>query len=155
MAETSGIRRQLTCSTFEDTFGTDLLIRTREEAIMSTITAVYTSVRPTLRITRRGRVVLGAVLALPVAAVLVSMAVNSIPAAASSASSAAVSSGAASSEFDFVTVGEGESLWSVAERVAPASDPRDVIADIERLNGLESSVVAAGQSLAIPAAYTD
>lgn len=116
---------------------------------MSSITAGYTAVRPTLRITRRGRAVLGTLLVVPVAAVLVSMAVSSIPAAASA------DDVAGSADFAYVTVGAGESLWSVAERVAPESDPRDVIADIERLNGLDSSAVAAGQSLAIPADYAD
>lgn len=115
---------------------------------MSTISLGYAApVRPTLRITRRGRMVLGAVLALPAAAVLTALAISAAPAAASN--------DIASGDFSYVTVEAGESLWSVAERVAPASDPRDVIADIERLNGLESSAVAAGQSLAIPTAYAD
>jgi LysM repeat protein len=103
------------------------------------------STRPALRITRRGRIVLAVVLAVPALLVSASIALSSMPAAASNES--------ATVDFEYVTVQAGESLWSVAERVAPASDPRDVIADIERLNGLESSAVAAGQSVAIPVSY--
>ncbi|BDI22224.1 LysM peptidoglycan-binding domain-containing protein [Herbiconiux sp. L3-i23] len=116
---------------------------------MSTITVGHLAApaRPHLRITRRGRVVLGALLTLPTVAVITAIAMSSAPAVASNESS--------TQQFAYVTVEAGESLWSVAERVAPASDPRDVIADIERFNGLDSSAVAAGQSLAIPATYTD
>ena len=102
---------------------------------------------PVLRITRRGRFVLGTLMALPAVALAGSIAMSSLPAAATVETTA--------STFDYVTVQPGESLWSVAERVAPAADPREVIAEIERLNGLESSAVAAGESLAIPAAYAD
>lgn len=100
---------------------------------------------PRLRITRRGKVVLAVLLSLPSAALIGTMALSSMPAVASSSDS--------SYEFDYVTVSAGESLWDVAERIAPQADPRDVIADIERLNGLEASGVQAGASLAIPAAY--
>jgi LysM repeat protein len=55
--------------------------------------------------------------------------------------------------FQYVTVESGDSLWSVAERVAPNADPRDVIADIVSLNGLDSAVVSPGQQLAVPAKY--
>jgi LysM repeat protein len=55
--------------------------------------------------------------------------------------------------FHYVTVQSGDSLWSVAERLAPGADPRDVIADLVSLNGLESAVVSPGQQLAIPTQY--
>jgi len=105
-----------------------------------------TIVRPVLRITRRGRIVLGTLVSLPAVAVIASIALSALPATATDES--------AGGTFEYVTVASGESLWSVAERVAPMSDPREVISDIERLNGLESSDIAAGASLAIPAAYT-
>lgn len=47
----------------------------------------------------------------------------------------------------------GESLWSIAEEVAPAADPRDVVDAIIRLNALGSGQLEAGQTLAIPAEY--
>ncbi|MGI8721775.1 MAG: LysM peptidoglycan-binding domain-containing protein [Geodermatophilaceae bacterium] len=49
-----------------------------------------------------------------------------------------------------VIVGAGDTLWSLAERVDPAADPRDVIAAIMRLNSLDSSVLQAGQVLLVP-----
>ena len=55
--------------------------------------------------------------------------------------------------FHYVTVQSGDSLWSVAERIAPNADPRDVIADVVSLNGLESAVVSPGQQLAVPTKY--
>ena len=98
-----------------------------------------------LRITRRGKIVITTLLAVPAALLIGSFAFSAAPAEATLAST--------TSDFSYVTVQDGESLWAVAERVAPQADPRDVIADIERLNGVESSAVAPGQSLAIPAQY--
>jgi nucleoid-associated protein YgaU len=88
--------------------------------------------------------VFGALAAAPVVAGLVFASVTA-PAAAGNHEGAA--------SFSTVTVGAGESLWSIAERIAPASDPREVIGELERLNGLEDPAVAPGQTLAIPARY--
>ena len=55
--------------------------------------------------------------------------------------------------FTEITVMSGESLWSIAQDLAPHADPRDVVEDIARLNVLESSTVSAGQRLAIPVEY--
>ncbi len=109
---------------------------------------VASAVAPRLRITRRGKAVLATVLSIPAVVVIGMMATAGGPAVASAEQGA-------TTEFAYVTVSAGESLWDVAERVAPSLDPRDVIADIERLNGLEGSGVAAGESLAIPADYTN
>ncbi|MGI8652009.1 MAG: LysM peptidoglycan-binding domain-containing protein [Geodermatophilaceae bacterium] len=49
-----------------------------------------------------------------------------------------------------VIVGPGDTLWSLAERVDPAADPREVIAAIMRLNDLESSALQTGQVLLLP-----
>ena len=49
-----------------------------------------------------------------------------------------------------VTVQPGESLWAIAEAVAPERDPRDVVADIIQLNNLEAARVVPGQALFIP-----
>jgi LysM repeat protein len=56
--------------------------------------------------------------------------------------------------FRTVTVEPGQSLWSVAEEVAPQADPRDVVDSIVRLNALDSVTVDPGQELAIPAQYS-
>jgi hypothetical protein len=49
-----------------------------------------------------------------------------------------------------VTVQTGESLWQLATRVAPHADPRLVVSEIERLNGLSGATVYAGQQLQVP-----
>jgi len=51
-----------------------------------------------------------------------------------------------------VTVEPGDTLWAVARRVAPDRDPRDVVAQIRRLNHLPSSVLQVGQELLLPLA---
>ena len=48
------------------------------------------------------------------------------------------------------TVASGESLWAVAERVAPNVDPRDWIDQVIDLNALHGSDVVAGQRLVVP-----
>jgi LysM repeat protein len=55
--------------------------------------------------------------------------------------------------FQYVTVASGETLWQIAEKLAPSADPRDVIAELVRLNQLTTPDVFAGQELAIPAHY--
>ncbi|WKK71056.1 LysM peptidoglycan-binding domain-containing protein [Rathayibacter oskolensis] len=56
-------------------------------------------------------------------------------------------------EFQYVTVRAGESLWSLAEELAPESDPRDVVDDILSLNQLPSAGIEPGQRLAVPSQY--
>ena len=104
-----------------------------------------------LRITRRGRLVLTTLVVSPLLALGVVAGVNATSAIATSVGAG---SSAAVVDFEYVTINAGESLWQVAERIAPASDPRDVIADIVSLNQLTSSSVEAGQRVAIPSAYS-
>lgn len=96
-----------------------------------------------LRLTRRGRVVLTGAVVVPLVSALIAFGLGSSPAAAGNAESAAA-------EVSYVTVAMGESLWSIAESVAPGHDPRDVIADIVKFNGLDSANVPAGMSIAVP-----
>lgn len=100
-----------------------------------------------LRITRRGRIVLASVASLPIVAVIVAVAMFG--------ANSAVASGSESSSvsFDYVTVQAGETLWGLAEEIAPSADPRDVIEDIVSLNQLPSSEVQPGQRLAVPNRY--
>jgi LysM domain len=49
-----------------------------------------------------------------------------------------------------VTVEAGESLWSVAARIAPHDDPRLVVADIQSLNHLGGPTVVPGEQLIVP-----
>lgn len=104
-----------------------------------------------LRITRRGRLVLTTLVVSPLLALGVVAGVNATSAIATSVGAG---SSAAVVDFEYVTINAGESLWQVAERIAPASDPRDVVADIVSLNQLTSSSVEAGQRVAIPSAYS-
>lgn len=95
-----------------------------------------------VRLTRRGR----ALLLLTVAGLLF----------------LAVSAGRAASQAATVTeigptlqqtvVQPGDTLWSVARRVAPDNDPRDVIAQIQRINNLHGSGLRVGQQLLLPVA---
>ena len=49
-----------------------------------------------------------------------------------------------------ITVQSGETLWSVAERIAPRVDPRLVVAQIQQLNHLHSPQLLAGMQLVVP-----
>ncbi len=60
-----------------------------------------------------------------------------------------------STGYSTVTVQPGDSLWNIAEIVAPTSDPRDVIIELMQFNNLSSADVPAGYELAIPPKYGD
>ena len=54
------------------------------------------------------------------------------------------------SQFQYISVHAGESLWSLAEKYAPNTDPREWIDSVVSLNQLKSVAVAPGQSIALP-----
>jgi hypothetical protein len=93
-----------------------------------------------LRITRRGRVVLGLALALAVMALSVFLA----------SSGALAESDAVSNDFEYITVLSGDTLWSIATMISPHEDPRDVVANIIFLNQLETASLMPGQEIALP-----
>ncbi|HVQ89202.1 MAG TPA: LysM peptidoglycan-binding domain-containing protein [Actinomycetes bacterium] len=97
------------------------------------------------RLTFRGRLVLVALL------VMVGFGVFSVGQIASHALAVDSSSPASSVPTDSWVVQPGETLWQIAESVAPGVDPRDTVARIVELNDLPNSSVAAGQSLLVPA----
>jgi len=103
------------------------------------------SAQPRLRLTKRGRVVFTSLAAVPVVAGVMLLALNGGGATATSSSGA---------DLEEVTVMAGESLWSIAEDIAPDSDPRDVISEILSVNQLEGGSVQAGQRLMLPAEYS-
>ncbi|MFE6997748.1 LysM peptidoglycan-binding domain-containing protein [Microbacterium sp. NPDC057659] len=116
---------------------------------MSTIGIAPTAVIGTrLRMTRRGRRVLSALVATPVAIGI---------AYAGIAGGSALASGERTAPVDFETVMvmPGDTLWSIAGEVAPGADPRDVVDEINSLNNLHGGVLQVGQEIAIPARYTD
>ena len=49
-----------------------------------------------------------------------------------------------------ITVEPGETLWGVAARIAPRTDPRLVVAQIQQLNHLHSPQLLAGMQLVVP-----
>ena len=92
------------------------------------------------RLTRRGRLVL---LVLAVGLLLAAISVGRAGSQAATATETGPS-------LQQTTVRQGETLWSVARRIAPANDPREVIAQIRRINDLESSSLRVGQQLLLP-----
>ncbi|MGW1678664.1 LysM peptidoglycan-binding domain-containing protein [Saccharopolyspora sp. NPDC002376] len=49
-----------------------------------------------------------------------------------------------------VEVRAGDTLWGIADQVAPAGDPRAVVTRIVELNGLDTTAVEAGRLLVVP-----
>lgn len=96
---------------------------------------------PGVRITRRGRAVLLVVL---VALLLAAFTLGR------TGDSQAATDGATRAPYATTTVHEGESLWAVAQRVAPQHDPRAVVQQIRELNNLPSASVQVGQQLLLP-----
>jgi hypothetical protein len=101
---------------------------------------------PRLRLTRRGRVVFTTLASVP----LIVWALIAVLGSGVAAADSGFGAGAAQS-FEYVTVGDGDSLWAIAESIAPDDDPRVVIDEIMRLNGLADMMLEPGQRLALPA----
>lgn len=98
-----------------------------------------------VRLTRRGRQLRTLLLLAVLVAALVVSAVRLAgqPARAESAPSSPVSTAR-------VVVQDGDSLWLIAERAAPGTDPRDVVEAIRSLNGLRTNLIQPGQVLLVP-----
>jgi hypothetical protein len=94
-----------------------------------------------LRITRRGRLALTAAVSLPVLAASILLA------------SPGAQAGSEAGEPEVHTVLAGESLWDIAEAIAPNEDPRAVIDQIRSANGLSGAEVFPGDRLILPAGY--
>jgi hypothetical protein len=97
-----------------------------------------------LRLTRRGRVVFTTLASVP----LVLWALVSVLSAGGAAADA--DGAAVGASLSYVIVDAGASLWEIAVAVDPSADPRVVIEDIVRLNGLDDAVIEPGQRLAVP-----
>ena len=94
----------------------------------------------TLRLTRRGRVVIVTAFALLICAAFLM--------GRSGADASTDKAGAPS--YTQTTVQPGETLWSVAKRVAPQHDPRALVDEIRSLNHLHSASLTVGQQLLVP-----
>jgi hypothetical protein len=96
-----------------------------------------------VRLTRRGRVV---VLLTLLSLLLVAFSLGR--SAHSEAAGPAATQGKPA--YAQTTVHQGETLWSVARRIAPGHDPRATVERIRELNNLDSASVRAGQLLVVP-----
>lgn len=101
-----------------------------------------------LRLTTRGRRVIAFLASVP-AVIALSIAIVSGGGALASGEGSAPAG-----TFETVTVMPGETLWSIAQSVAPEADPRDVVDAIMRLNALPSGQLDAGQKISLPLEYT-
>lgn len=101
-----------------------------------------TAVRPvpSVRLTRRGRLVVfltSLLLVLAAAFMLAGGAVGTDQAGQPTPT-------------EIVQVAPGDTLWGIASEVATDGDVRSMIAEIERLNALDSVGLSAGQKLRVP-----
>ncbi|MBO3749122.1 LysM peptidoglycan-binding domain-containing protein [Streptosporangiaceae bacterium NEAU-GS5] len=94
-----------------------------------------------VRLTRRGRIVL---IAFAVALALIVLWLGThapVTASTRPGSTAGLS---------YVTVGQGDTLWSIAAAVSPADDPGPVVRQIMNLNGLSDSFIRPGVRIYLP-----
>ncbi|KAB1641864.1 LysM peptidoglycan-binding domain-containing protein [Gulosibacter chungangensis] len=105
-----------------------------------------------LKLTVRGRRLVAAMLFAPIG-LGIGIGISQLPAAF--AGDEAVVAGGVYEQFEVHTVLAGESLWDIASDLVASHghdtyDVRDVVSEIQRLNGLSSSSLQAGQQLALP-----
>lgn len=103
-----------------------------------------------VRLTRRGKVVAGGLLALVVAG-LAALIWLAVAGQAQAAGPGGLGAGPASGHSMLrVVVRPGETLWSIAVRADPAADPRAVIQEIIDDNAMRGTAIQAGQVLWVP-----
>ena len=105
-------------------------------------------VRTRVRLTRRGRIVVAGLITASM--VLVAALAWLAGTAKADASGSGVPSSAVYHSLRSVIVLPGQSLWSIATRYEPRSDPRNVIQEIIDLNALNGTSVQPGQHLWLP-----
>lgn len=96
-----------------------------------------------LRLTRRGRLVIVALALMIVLALSVMFGGGSV----------ATSERGEPTPTQIIIVGQGDTLWAIASDIAADTGERDVrtvMAQIERLNGLDSTMLQAGQQVRVP-----
>jgi hypothetical protein len=105
--------------------------------------------RNTVRLTRRGRLVVTVMLT-AVSLSLVVLAWLAIAARAAQATDGGQSPGAVYQNLTSVVVHPGQTLWSIASQAEPTADPRAVMQQIIELNALHGTNVVPGQRLWVP-----
>lgn len=101
-----------------------------------------------IRLTRRGRIVVGALIGIGVAAlaVVIWLAVAGQAQAAGHARPGRLAGGTVAR----VVVKPGQTLWGIAAQVDPGADPRVIIPQIVDMNSLSSTAISVGQVLWVP-----
>ena len=94
--------------------------------------------------TARGRGVLLTLLATPLVIAALALGINA----------GAATGTTSSTPLQKVTVVSGETLWGLAQQIAPKSDPRDVIANIMSVNQMQTAEIQPGEQLSIPSQYS-
>jgi nucleoid-associated protein YgaU len=95
-----------------------------------------------VRLTHRGRLVLALALALVAGLAVLGLGLGG----------ASAVRGTGGPVTTTVVVQPGETLWQIAQRVAPGADPRLTVDRLQRLNGLDGALVVPGQELVVPIA---
>lgn len=93
-------------------------------------------------LTRRGRFL--------VVLLLLAVALVAFTLGRATTSEASSAGGAGSPAYRTVVVQPGQTLWQLAARIAPDSDPRVTVQRLVELNDLAGPAVVAGQQLAVP-----
>ena len=105
--------------------------------------------RNTVRLTRRGRIVVAVMLTVASLSLVV-LAWLAIAARAAQAADGGQSPGAVYQNLTSVVVHPGQTLWSIASQAEPSADPRVVMQQIIDLNALAGTSVEPGQRLWVP-----
>lgn len=111
-------------------------------------TAQARPVRIRVRLTRRGRIVVAALITAGV--VLVAALAWLAGTARAEASGSGSPASAVYHSLRSVVVEPGESLWTIAAQADPAGDPRTVMQEIIDINALHGTTVQPGQRLWLP-----
>ena len=96
--------------------------------------------KPSVRLTRRGRIVVTVLLMGLILGAFVIFGGQSV----------ATGEVGAPEPTRTVVVGEGDTLWAIASEVAEDGDIREVVHEIEQLNSLPGPVLEVGQEIAVP-----
>jgi LysM domain len=105
--------------------------------------------RNTVRLTRRGRIVVAVMLTVASLSLVV-LAWLAIAARAAQAADGGQPPGAVYQNLTSIVVHPGQTLWSIASQAEPRADPRVVMQQIIDLNALSGTSVEPGQRLWVP-----
>lgn len=117
--------------------------RPRERHLVA-VPKLQTQTRTRLRMTARGRRLL---IVLTVVPLIIAIFFAMLSGGTADATNVAVSN-----EATYVTVSAGQTLYEIADEIAPAADPRDVVYELINYNHIAGEIQP-GQMIAIPEHY--